>query len=396
MIMNGRTSALALGLLAAASIALPTAAHAQRKIVSGSSGSLNWTASNLIVGATSTATLAGGGNPAYFANDPKYSGVATLIMQYNDGSAFICTGSLAARNKIVTAGHCVSDGYGTKGPAKVTAFFTENPDPDAVRYAYNATTNTFNPTAGVTAIEVGYIHVNPGYTGEVIDQNDIAVLTLKNNAPSYAKIYDLYFSDDLQYQTFNVVGNGARSDVGGDIGANLGTGRMRQGENIFDYALGDPMWGGFWEGFFGTADVTNSWLSDFDNYSPVIIGGELYVGNDMGCIIGIVLTDTLFGCTPLSGNIEVGVAGGDSGGPSFIDGKLATVTSYGLSFGSELGDIDDELNSSFGEYSGYVPLYAHKDWLKSVVPEPATWAMMITGFGLVGTMMRRRRSALAA
>ena len=31
-----------------------------------------------------------------------------------------------------------------------------------------------------------------------------------------------------------------------------------------------------------------------------------------------------------------------------------------------------------------------------VIPEPAAWAMMIAGFGLVGGMMRRRREALAA
>ncbi len=30
------------------------------------------------------------------------------------------------------------------------------------------------------------------------------------------------------------------------------------------------------------------------------------------------------------------------------------------------------------------------------VPEPATWAMMILGFGLIGSLLRRRRSALAA
>ncbi|HEY9234280.1 MAG TPA: PEPxxWA-CTERM sorting domain-containing protein, partial [Phenylobacterium sp.] len=29
------------------------------------------------------------------------------------------------------------------------------------------------------------------------------------------------------------------------------------------------------------------------------------------------------------------------------------------------------------------------------VPEPATWAMMITGFGLAGAAIRRRRGALA-
>ncbi|QMW24460.1 PEP-CTERM sorting domain-containing protein [Sandaracinobacteroides saxicola] len=31
----------------------------------------------------------------------------------------------------------------------------------------------------------------------------------------------------------------------------------------------------------------------------------------------------------------------------------------------------------------------------SAVPEPATWAMMIIGFGLVGSAMRRQRLALA-
>lgn len=33
--------------------------------------------------------------------------------------------------------------------------------------------------------------------------------------------------------------------------------------------------------------------------------------------------------------------------------------------------------------------------ISSAVPEPATWAMMITGFGLAGASLRRRRGALA-
>ena len=35
----------------------------------------------------------------------------------------------------------------------------------------------------------------------------------------------------------------------------------------------------------------------------------------------------------------------------------------------------------------------HPDPLPSAVPEPATWAMMLFGFGLIGFMMRRRRPA---
>jgi hypothetical protein len=385
------SSVLALGAFAVATAALPTAAQAQNKrSVSGTSKGLNWQAANTIIGVNSTATVAGGGDPLYFANKPKYSGVATLIMQYDNGSAFICTGSLASSRRIVTAAHCVSDGYGTKGPAKVTAFFSDSTDPDLVRFQF--VNGQVIAAPGAVAVDVGYIHVNKGYTGEVIDQNDIAVLELRQAAPAFAQAYGFHWGSALDGETFNVVGNGRRSDVGGDIGANLGTGRMRQGENIYDFALGDEIFGGFFDGFFGNADVTNSWLSDFDNASPFIQNGQLFTGNDTGCIVSAFAFGSLKGCTPYLGDIEVGVAGGDSGGPQFLNGKLASVTSYGLTFGGDFGDIDENLNSSFGEFSGYVPVYAHRSWLLGAIPEPATWAMMIAGFGLVGGAMRRRRA----
>ncbi|MDO9430478.1 MAG: PEPxxWA-CTERM sorting domain-containing protein, partial [Phenylobacterium sp.] len=39
--------------------------------------------------------------------------------------------------------------------------------------------------------------------------------------------------------------------------------------------------------------------------------------------------------------------------------------------------------------------YESDGWAVSAVPEPATWAMMITGFGLAGAAIRRRRNILA-
>jgi hypothetical protein len=93
---------------------------------------------------------------------------------------------------------------------------------------------------------------------------------------------------------------------------------------------------------------------------------------------------------------EVGIAPGDSGGPAFIDGRLASVNSYGLTFGNDFGDVDLILNSSWGEYSGYVPIYLHADWIRGIqasVPEPESWALMILGFGFVGGALRRRAPA---
>jgi hypothetical protein len=48
---------------------------------------------------------------------------------------------------------------------------------------------------------------------------------------------------------------------------------------------------------------------------------------------------------------------------------------------------------SFG--SVFEPFDANS-WSLSLVPEPASWALMIAGFGLVGSAVRRRKAALAA
>lgn len=375
-----------IGLLGAAALAFPMAAQAQvgPKIQSGSSNGLSWTAQSRIVGTGSTATLASGGSTLNVAPMPQRSGVVALIMDYGPGGSFICTGSLLPdRRSILTAAHCVSDGAGTEGPRTTTAWFYGGDNPDTIV--------SNNPVDSVARTAIG-ISVNQNYTGEVIDQNDIAIIRLGEDAPIWATSYELDLGPDLTGRDFTVAGYGRRSDAGGNVGANLGTGRLREGDNRMDFRFGDADFGGFWtdrdasgENFFGRAEVEYSYVSDFDNG---------LAANDASCrlaVNGLGVASSAKYCDLGRGAREVSVAGGDSGGPQFgADGRIISVTSYGLSFGPAFGDIGGGLNSSFGELNGFVPLYIHRQFLADAVPEPATWGMMILGFGIVGAGMRAR------
>ena len=52
-------------------------------------------------------------------------------------------------------------------------------------------------------------------------------------------------------------------------------------------------------------------------------------------------------------------------------------------------------NSAYQNSINYTDLLVSGS-ISGAVPEPATWALMIAGFALVGATMRRRKVALAA
>lgn len=380
------------------------------KLTSGTKNGLSWTAASRVIGQVATSDVLapsntiGGGNAIYKPSANK-SGTVALIMEYANGSAFICSGSLMADGRsIATAAHCVSDGAGTANPVRTTVhFFNGNADQRTVGVG-----NT-SETRSVTAY-----FVHPEYTGEVIDQNDIAILRINREAPASAQRYDLYTNGDLTGRQFNVAGYGTRSTVGGAAGntapAGARTGFLREGDNRYDYAWGNSRFQGFFtdrdangENFFGTAEVEFSYISDFDNgTSAQDQARRIANALGLGAIGNAFFNDRGIGSTGQNviGDVslrEVGIAGGDSGGPGFIDGKLASINSYGLTFGPNFGDFGGGLNAGWGEFSGYVPVYIHTDFIASTaVPEPASWAMLILGFGLTGATMRRRRTATAA
>lgn len=96
---------------------------------------------------------------------------------------------------------------------------------------------------------------------------------------------------------------------------------------------------------------------------------------------------------------------GLKGGVTLYNTTLTLQVSGPYHFAASWNGIDSLVFTSFGGahhagFDGGEGLnFAMDDMVINAsggVPEPAVWAMMIAGFGLVGAMQRRRRSVLAA
>ncbi len=328
-----------------------------------------WSFQQLIVGTTSTGTLATGGNPIFQPSMPTQSGVASLIISKSGVGTFGCSGSLLDdRRSILTAAHCIADGSGNLSAYAATAYF----------YA-GSSSSPYNPDTIVpgnplaTAITVSNFYVAPGYSGKTVEDDDLAVLRLSSAAPSFAQGYDLFTGNPSTFE-FTVAGYGLRSNGGGSTGfsSSLGSGILRQGLNRFDLQWGDPNFNGYFANAANFSSGLNTWVADFDSGSAA---------NDANCLVAAAVNPSLAGnglyCQTGQGAREAMPAPSDSGGPGFIDGKIATVTSYIGSFGQTFGDIDAGTNGTFGEIAGFVPVSRHLAFIQSVkVPAPLSVAVI--------------------
>ena len=145
------------------------------------------------------------------------------------------------------------------------------------------------------------------------------------------------------------------------------------------------------------------------NYTEIISQGfsggpGFYIGTAPAGGIRLTDTFTFTGLVFPAGEVELLLTSGGGGTRFYIDGTL--VFSNPAAAGNGAGGSFTTFGRQFGGYGEY--LRASIDAIRiydSVIlpgdvvggiPEPAAWAMLLSGFGLTGAVLRRRQRALPA
>jgi hypothetical protein len=221
-------------------------------------------------------------------------------------------------------------------------------------------------------------------------KSSIAALALISATPAMADIVDARASDS---QGTLVHGNGGAADVGTDVTGTLGAGPSAPEIVHFTgdtTAAGDENDVMLQQGA-GQAELSGATISG--NTTEGLISGDIFLTDNAGmewielAFFGLTGTSIDFslsglaadGVTPEEFAFNFLLDGSGSARYAFdaINGEVITNLAYTINGGSADGLRQVRIASST---SGVPP-----------VPEPATWAMMLMGFGAAGYAMRRRR-----
>ncbi|MEG4116672.1 trypsin-like serine protease [Microcoleus sp. N9_B4] len=266
----------------------------------------------------------------------QYTGVA-----YLDSAS--CTGSLLTGGLyLLTAAHCLNEG-GVKVPAET------------------AIKAIFKLPRGEVSIPVSKYYIHPGWTGyESEVGNDIAILKLKRIAPPRIEQYEINRNKNEVGKVLTKVGYGytGLGAKGQDENSNSEAKRY-SGQNRYD-ALIDVL-----------KDATESDMSE------LVVGSQLIFDFDAGTSEHDALGRHFPRLRDRGlGKNEIATASGDSGGPSFVEGKIAGISSWGYSdrgfFKTNIADIDKiDDNGSFGEISGDTRVSFYANWIDKMTQNPS-------------------------
>ncbi len=254
-----------------------------------------------------------------------------------------CTGSLLYTGRhILTVAHCLP--------------------PQNNRSSFNQTASDysvfFDLPSGQVSIPVQQIFIHPDWRDDFDRNSDIAILELAETAPEEADRYEIYTEFNEVEQVFEKVGYGVEGT--GLIGENFEDETIikRQGKNRYD-ALSD---------IFNNDPVSNivpgtQLAYDFDNGQSVNDAfGVEYNIPDLGL-----------------GLEEVGISGGDSGAPAFIDGKIAGLSSFGQSPLTPGVDVTGVNDTSFGEFFSDTRVSIYAVWIEQTIAESNAGDDLILG-----------------
>jgi hypothetical protein len=208
-------------------------------------------------------------------------------------------------------------------------------------------TVTLQTSAGVATLTAGNLLIHPLYDAAEAN-NDLALLWLTTSAPITADRYALYRGSDEIGETLTLVGYGTPGTGSAGTESNASQLTKYKAWNQFDMeaATLKTMLGGA----MGWTPAEDAILvADFDD-------GSL-AHDALGSLVGIIGAGL--------GSDEGLIAPGDSGGPAFLDGKLAGVASYTavLSSGDTQPDVDTTSNSSFGETAFWHRISQYQQWI---------------------------------